>query len=221
MAEGILTALFKPDEFFEGKSKTEVFLSIPLGIVCVYALLSGIAGYQMAVLMAPMYEIIAEGYGEIIAIFGAIGGFIGAALTWVIISVIFFLLSMLFRGEGSMKKVLEVVGYGFTPLIAVAGIGVAYLAMIADQIQVTIVYDIMDPGAIEAAVEEFMTQPAMQEYTLLITVISVIFTIWAANIWYYGIRHARNLTARDAGITVLVPVAIYLIVIIVTSGVFV
>lgn len=220
MASKIITALFRPDEFFAEHANEEAALGLPLGIVFIYSILSAVAGYQMAALMAPMYDVALEGYGGVIAIFGALGGFFGGIIIWIIASVLFYLLSMAFRGEGSMKKVLEAVGYGMAPLIAAAGIGIAYLAMVADQVVAPFISDIMDPAAAEEAVEAFMNQPVMVDFSLLQTFVTVLFMIWAANIWYYGIRHARKLTARDAGISVIIPVAIYLIVVIASYGVF-
>lgn len=220
MESNVITALFRPDEFFGEHSKEEAALGLPLGIVFIYSILSAIAGYQMAALMAPMYDVALEGYGGIIAIFGALGGFFGGIIIWIIASVLFYLFSMAFHGEGSMKKVLEAVGYGIAPLIAVVGIGIAYLAMAADQVVAPVIRDIMDTTAVEQATDAFMNQPVMADFSLLTTFLTVLFMIWAANIWYYGIRHARKLTARDAGITVIIPVVIYLIIVIALSGVF-
>ncbi|MCP1715998.1 hypothetical protein J2T58_001872 [Methanocalculus alkaliphilus] len=219
MADSIMTILFRPDEFFEEQAGKEPALGLPFGIVLVYAALSAILGYQMTTLMAPMYASIAEGYEGIIIFFGAAGGFISAIVFWIIASVIFYLLSMIFKGEGSMKKVLEAVGYGFAPLIASVGIAMVWLSMIADQIVTPVIRDFMDPAAIDTAVEAFMTQPAMAEYTLLQTVLSIVFMIWAANIWYSGIRYARKLTQRDAAYTVFIPVGLYLIITIISFGV--
>ncbi|GAA5261366.1 YIP1 family protein [Methanocalculus sp. MC3] len=220
MASKIITALFRPEEFFGELSKEEAAFAVPFGIVIIYSILSAVAGYQMAALMAPMYDVALEGYGGVIAIFGAIGGFVGGIIVWIVAAVLFYLVSMAFHGEGSMKKVLEAVGYGMAPLIAAAGIGIAYLAMVADQVVAPVIRDIMDTTAAEEAVEAFMNQPVMADFTLLQTFLSVVFMIWAANIWYYGIRHARKLTARDSGITVIIPVVLYLIIVIASYGVF-
>ncbi|MDG6249807.1 YIP1 family protein [Methanocalculus sp.] len=220
MALKIITALFRPEEFFGELSKEEAAFAVPFGIVIIYSILSAVAGYQMAALMAPMYDVALEGYGGVIAIFGAIGGFVGGIMVWIVAAVLFYLVSMAFHGEGSMKKVLEAVGYGMAPLIAAAGIGIAYLAMVADQVVAPVIRDIMDTTVAEEAVEAFMNQPVMADFTLLQTFLSVVFMIWAANIWYYGIRHARKLKARDAGITVIIPVVLYLIIVIASYGVF-
>jgi hypothetical protein len=219
MASHLITALLRPDEFFDEHSGEEAALALPLGIVFVYAILSGIVGYQMASLMAPMYEAALEGYGGIIAIFGGIGGFVSAVIVWVVAAVIFYLLSMIFSGEGSMKKVLEAVGYGIAPLIGSVAVAMVYLAMIKDQVITPVIHDIMDPTAAEAAVEAFMNQQVMADFTLLQTVLSVVFMIWAANIWYSGIRYGRKLSTRNAAITVFIPVGIYLIIVIASYGV--
>ncbi|MBR1369073.1 hypothetical protein RJ53_05995 [Methanocalculus chunghsingensis] len=219
MAESIMKILFRPDEFFEEHAGKEPALGLPFGIVLIYAALSAILGYQMTVLMAPMYASIAEGYEGIIIFFGAAGGFVSAIIFWIIASVIFYLLSMIFKGEGSMKKVLEAVGYGIAPLIASVGIAIIWLSMIADQIITPVIRDFMDPAAVDTALEAFMAQPAMAEYTLLQTVLSIVFMIWAANIWYSGMRYARKLTARDAAYTVFIPVGLYLIITIISVGV--
>ena len=218
MTSNLMTALLRPDEFFREQSGKEATFALPLGIVLVYGILSAIVGYQMAALMTPMYEVALEGYGSILVIFGAIGGFIGGVIIWIVASVVFYLLSMLFSGEGSMKKVLEAVAYGMAPLIASAAIAVLYLAMIADSVVTPVIRNIMDPTAAEAAMNAFMTQPVMADFSLLQAVISVVFMIWAANIWYFGIQYSRKLSAKNAAITVLVPVGIYLIVIIASYG---
>ncbi|MCP1661594.1 MAG: YIP1 family protein [Methanocalculus sp. MSAO_Arc1] len=219
MGSDLLTILFRPDEYFREHAQEEAALGMPLGIVFVYALLSALGGYQMSSLMTPMFEGGMEGYGAVIGIFGAVGGFIAGIMFWILAAVVFYLVSMLFKGEGSLKKVAEAAGYGMAPFIASVGIGIAYLATVADQVTIPVIRDFMDPAAIDAAVEAFLAQPVMADVMLLQGVLSLVFMIWAANIWYYGIRYARNLTGRDAGIVVLVPVAIYLLVTIMSIGV--
>ena len=49
--------------------------------------------------------------------------------------------------------------------------------------------------------------------------ITIVFLLWSANIWIFGMKHARNLTLKNAAITVGVPVGIYIIYQIVSLGV--
>ena len=71
---------------------------------------------------------------------------------------------------------------------------------------------LQDPALIQAAVNTLMNDPAMFQFRLISSVIGIIFMLWSANIWIFGIRHARNLSARNAAITVMIPVAVYIIV---------
>jgi hypothetical protein len=34
--------------------------------------------------------------------------------------------------------------------------------------------------------------------------------LWSANIWVFGLKHARTLSTRDAVITVAIPVLVYI-----------
>ena len=43
------------------------------------------------------------------------------------------------------------------------------------------------------------------------SIITVVFLAWSANLWIFGIKHARSLSFRNAIIVVLVPVAIFAI----------
>jgi hypothetical protein len=61
-----------------------------------------------------------------------------------------------------------------------------------------------------------MHQPVL----MLSSVLGIIFLLWSANIWVFGIRYARGLTLRNAAITVGVPVALYLLSVVSNLGVF-
>jgi hypothetical protein len=54
----------------------------------------------------------------------------------------------------------------------------------------------------------------------MVSLIGIIFLLWSANIWVYGLRYARGITLRHAVITVAIPVVVLILVTLVTSGVF-
>jgi hypothetical protein len=56
-----------------------------------------------------------------------------------------------------------------------------------------------------------MNDPAMRQLTLVSTAVGILFLLWSANIWIFGVRHARNLSLRHAILTVAIPVAAYII----------
>jgi hypothetical protein len=51
----------------------------------------------------------------------------------------------------------------------------------------------------------------MMVLTQITTLISIVFLLWSANIWIFGIKHARNLTPRDAALIVGIPVVAYVL----------
>ena len=68
-----------------------------------------------------------------------------------------------------------------------------------------------DPAAITKATMQLLNDPVMREYLQVTGLVTVIFLIWSANIWIFGMKHARELSVRDAAITVGIPVAAWII----------
>ena len=58
----------------------------------------------------------------------------------------------------------------------------------------------------------------MMELTQITTLVSIIFMLWSAHIWIFGIKHARNLSMRDSAICVGVPVVLYVLFMIYNLG---
>jgi hypothetical protein len=48
----------------------------------------------------------------------------------------------------------------------------------------------------------------------------MLFMLWSANIWVFGLKHARNLSTRNAVITVAIPVLAYIAYTVWQLGVF-
>ena len=45
---------------------------------------------------------------------------------------------------------------------------------------------------IKDASKALMHDPAMMEMTQIISIISIVFLLWSANIWIFGMRNARQ-----------------------------
>jgi hypothetical protein len=75
------------------------------------------------------------------------------------------------------------------------------------------VKDITD---IQSATAAITHSPVFQ----LTSLAGIIFLLWSANIWVYGLRYSRGISLRHAAITVAIPVAVLILVTLVTSGVF-
>jgi hypothetical protein len=153
-----------------------------------------------------------------------------ATMTMDTISILLSLLSLLalaaifvsifiFLSREKFKRPLEFIGYGYLPQIfgAILTMVVAlqYLPrIIVPQIALGAVQE--NPQLIQEAVKALMHDPAMMEMTQIISIISIIFLLWSANIWIFGMRNARQLSERDSALCVGIPVVVYILYIIYT-----
>ncbi|MCD4807068.1 MAG: YIP1 family protein [Methanococcoides sp.] len=191
--------LTDPNGFFEEKMKSEVELKTPLLIV----LFIGVLGAISAAIMTQKIMVLlpeAAAFESIGVVFAVIGAFIGVLFMWVIYAGIFYVISSILGGEGDFKRVLEVVAYGLIPSIINSVISIFVIATSFSLENI----NLEDPALIEEAI---LADPTLK----LVTLVGIIVTLWSANIWIFGLVHARNMTVKNAAISVLVPVGIYIL----------
>ncbi|MCJ7794865.1 MAG: YIP1 family protein, partial [Methanoregulaceae archaeon] len=152
---------------------------------------------------------------EIIIVLSAFFGalfftFIFWVLWW---SGVTFAISTVFKGQGSFKRTMEIVGYGYLPQVVGIIINsiVAYLYIPAVKVPTLSAAAIQDPQLIQEATRALMHDPAMMALIQITSIISIVFLVLSANIWIFGLKHARMLPLRDAAICVGIPFAGYII----------
>ncbi len=204
----MIEILTNPDKFFEVKKEEEVSLKIPALIVLIIGIISGIGAYFMGGLTAEMLSGTlppeAQAFLSFIPISTAITAVIVSFIIWVVFAAIFFGISCIFKGEGKFKRTLEFVGYGYIPMIISGIIGAIFIYNFVSTAHIPVV---TDPAKMAEAFEPLLKSPMMQ----LSYAISILFMLWSANIWVFGLKHARNLTTKNALITVAIPVAVYVL----------
>jgi hypothetical protein len=213
MTPSLIDVLVRPDAFFSTiKTETEN-LKIPALIVLAGAIVAAIYGYLMGTLSAKMMAGVMPGMDTIIIVSAVAGALIGTFIFWLIVAGVFYLVSSLFKGQGSFNRVLEVVGYGYLPQIAGSLItliaAIAYIPGI--NVPTLTKAALADPAMIEQVTKAFMHDPAMVQLTQITTLVSIVFMLWSAHIWIFGIKHARGLSPRDAAVCVGVPVVLYVL----------
>ncbi|MDK2892208.1 YIP1 family protein [Methanohalophilus sp.] len=202
---GVLT---NPNAFFSEKMQESIDLKIPSLIVFIVALISGVSGYIMTnAVFINIPE--AASFASVAAIGGAIGAFVTVFIMWLIYTAIFHGISALLGGKGSFKRSLEVVGYGYIPTIFSSIVGIVGMQSLIGNLQNINIEDSAAYAEIVAA------DPVLQA----VSVVGMIFMLWSANIWIFGIKHARSLSTKNAVITVGAPVALYLIYSVLQVGV--
>lgn len=213
MDTGFLRVLFDPGRFFESRMQGEPSLKVPALI----ALVIGVIGAVSAALAANMFVGIlpaeAQAIGVLMVGFAAVVAVIGGFLMWFIYGIVFYIISMAFKGEGSLARTLEVTGYGFLPQIFGGIIG----ALLSYQIIANLTLPIArSPEEIAAVTENLAHVIATDPLAQIAGVVTILFLAWSANIWIFGMKHARNLSTRNAALTVGIPVGLYIIYLIIT-----
>jgi len=204
----MLEVLTNPDKFFETRKKGEESLKLPVFIVLISGIIGSISTFlSSSIMMEAMAKTLppeAQGFMSFMPIGSAIGAVIASFIAWLIIAAVFFGISCIFKGEGKFKRTLEFVGYGYIPTIIGGLISAVLLYNFVTTVQIP---TITDPTKINEVITPLMKSPMM----LLSSVISILFMLWSANIWVFGLKHARNLSTRNALITVAIPVAAYIL----------
>ena len=194
--------LINPRAFFDGMFAGEKpDLKIPVAIVVVLALLSGVTAMTVSSITVQIMPAELAGMGTVMSAIGFIAAFIMTFLMWIIWAAVFHGISALRGGKGSFNNTLAVAGYGFAPQIISGIISAVFSWWYFSGLTLPVV---TDPLQIQAVVEEMMAAPEL----MAISAIGMIFLVWSANIWIFGLMEARRIGAKDAAIAVLIPVAV-------------
>ncbi len=196
----MLEVLTNPGEFFESKMKKEADFKPPVMIIGIMAIISAISAYIVAGTIVGSLPSDAASFAQIGMIIGAIFAIIVVFIMWAIYSGIFYLLSMIFGGQGNFKRVLEFVAYGFLPSI----LGSVISLILTSKAYSSFDFSITDPELLQ---KTMLSDP----YIMASSVIGILLTLWSANIWVFAMIHARNLTVKNALITVGIPMGLYVI----------
>ncbi|PXF53588.1 MAG: YIP1 family protein [Candidatus Methanophagaceae archaeon] len=206
----MLEVLTNPNKFFETRKKGEESLKLPVFIVLISGIIGGISAFlSSSIMMEAMAKTLppeAQGFMSFMPIGSAIGAVIASFIAWLIIAAVFFGISCIFKGEGKFKRTLEFVGYGYIPTIIGGLISAVLVYNFVTTVQIPPI-TITDPTEIQEVITPLMKSPMM----LLSSAVGILFMLWSANIWVFGLKHARNLSTRNALITVAIPVAAYIL----------
>jgi hypothetical protein len=203
----------KPDTFFQDLITKKESLGKPAIIILAAGIAAGAYAYLVGGLTATMLAGFMTGMETIIVLSAFFGALLFTFIFWVLWSGVIFALSILFKGNGSFKRTMEIVGYGYLPQVAgiLMNTIVAYLYIPAVNVPTLSAAAIQDPKLIQEATKALMHDPSMMALTQITSVVSIVFLVVSANIWIFGLKHARRLSLRDAAICVSVPVIVYII----------
>jgi hypothetical protein len=221
MNPSIIDILIRPDAFFRDLVNKKEDLKVPFLIVLAGSIVAAAYGYLIGGLTAKMMGLAMPGLETFITLSSVLGALIGTFIFWIIWAGVIYALTFAFKGEGPFKRVLEVVGFGYLPQVLGSLITLAAAFIYIPRIAVPTITNagIQDPVVLEQTIKAFMHDPAMMELTQVSSLISIVFLLWSANIWIFGIKHIRKLSPRDAALCVGIPVLAYILYMIYNLGV--
>jgi hypothetical protein len=213
MKHSFADLFLKPDAFFQDLVTKKESLMRPATIILAAGIAAGAYASLVAGLTATMMAGIMPGMETIIVLSAFFGALFFTFIFWVLWSGVIFAISTVFKGNGSFKRTMECVGYGYLPQVVgilITSI-VAYSYIPQVKVQALSATAIQDPQLIQEARGALMHDPSMMALIQITSVVSIVFLLWSANIWIFGLKHARMLPLRDAAICVSVPVVGYII----------
>lgn len=213
MKHSFADLFLKPDAFFQDLITKKESLGKPAVIIVAAGIAAGAYACLVGGLTAEMMAGIMAGMETIIVLSAFFGALFFTFIFWVIWSGVIFAISVVFKGNGSFKRTMEIVGYGYLPQVVGLLINsmVAYLFIPAVNVPTLSAAAVQDPELIQEATKALMHDPSMMALTQITSVVSIVFLVVSANIWIFGLKHARGLSLRDAAICVSAPVIVYII----------
>ncbi|MFZ1897410.1 Yip1 family protein [Methanoregula sp.] len=205
--------LINPERFFRQVLGEKEQLRVPGLIILAGAVAAAISGYFAGSLSAGMMEPVLQGMEPLIVLVTVVATFFGTFIAWVVWAGVLYLLSKIFGGMGSFSHCLEVVGYGYVPQVIGALVTLSAALIYLPKVTVPRLTSAAagDPQMIREATTVLMHDPAMVTFTEIATVVSIIFLLWSATIWIFGLKQARDLSLKHAAICVCVPVILFVI----------
>ncbi|WP_415382611.1 Yip1 family protein [Halosimplex sp. TS25] len=203
----VLSLLTDPDEFFR-RRVPDPSLKGPAVVVAAIAVVSVVASLLQFQFMSQVFESGGAGGGFVTAIraVSLVFSFALPFVFWLLYAGLFHGISALLDGEGEFSTTLALVGWGYVPSVlgSIAGAAVNYYRFNVRGIDVPTE---MTMEAYQQFSQSLQTGPLVA----LSAVLSIVFTLWSAFLWTFALKHARDLTLRQAAITVAVPVGLGLL----------
>lgn len=203
--------LFNPNTFFLNLISGKESLKVPILILLTGGIISAVYGYYASTLTVRMMGNLMPGMGTIITISVLAGALIGTVIIWVIVAGVIHVISTGLGGKGTFGRTLQVIGYGYLPQIAGTALSMVIALEYIPRVTIPVISSTSDPEVIQEALKALMQDPAMHQLTMISSVIAILFLLWSANIWIFGIKNARQTTVRNAAISVGIPVVMYII----------
>lgn len=198
MTHPVVAALTSPDSFFAERDEDPSLL-YPAVIVAVVGLLSVLAVVPVFLALTRGVPSGAEPFLVVGAVIGIASALVGSFVMWLLYAAAFHAISAVFDGEGRFRKTFVLTGWGFLPRVFASALSVAATLVVFRGRSFP---PLSDPQAVRAFTRSLRSDPLLQ----LVAAVGALLTLWSGYIWLYAVAHSRDLTRRQALLTVALPV---------------
>lgn len=195
----MLNLLTDPDGFFEARADGPSLVG-PSLVMLTVIIVGGLASLPTLQRTTAAMPAEAGAFASLVYLFGAIGAVVGTLVAWLLYAGVFHVVSAVVYGaEGGFTDTLALTGWGFVPRIPESVISGAISYAVFSGVTVP-----ADP--VRAA--RMMQQLTQDPLFTLASLLGIVFLLWSALLWTFAMRHGRDLTLRQAAVTVAVPVSV-------------
>lgn len=189
----IRALVFDPDEFYTAPIEDYIRISTAVVLLAAMLKMSSLLYQAFVVVQATDIDI---GDGPIILGITVMGGLMLFPLVagWLLISGVFFWTSKLFDGQGNFRSLAMHVAWGFTPQVISSIYNLIIFAVL------------FGPAESVTGFAQINSHPAVVAGSIL----TAACLVWTAFLWIFAVKHARQLSLREATYTVA-PVAVLLV----------
>jgi hypothetical protein len=211
MKRSFADLIVTPNVFFQQLMVEKENIRMPGLIVLAAGIIAAAYAYLIGGLTAKLMAGIMPGMETIITLTSGIGAFIATFIIWILASGLFYAFSFAFGGKGQFNRMLEAVGYGYLPQVFGTIINLIVASVFLPRVIIPnlAAASAQDPQVMLDATKALMHDPAMMSLTQITSFVSIVFLLWSANIWIFGVKYSRGLSLRDAAICVLIPAVGY------------
>jgi hypothetical protein len=200
--------LFDPNSFFREKSKDNTDFKYPVLIILIIAVIAIVSSFlvmnQFRGLLPSATSSSISSISNIVVISLVFWGLIGSFIKWIIVTGILYSISYVFDSKGSFKRTLEFVGYGYTPQIFSGLVSTAITYWLTASTD----FSSQDPQLITKSMMQTLSNNPLFYLSQSVTILCFLLS---AYIWVFALLHARNMSIKNAAITVGAPVGLYIV----------
>ncbi|WP_135362896.1 Yip1 family protein [Halosimplex halophilum] len=204
----ISTLLTDPDGFFR-RQGSDASLKGPLVVILAVVAVDVVAAVLQSRFMSQLFEGAGAAGGLVTALQAFTYVFVvaGPFVVWLLYAGLFHAISVVFGGDGAFSTTLSFVGWGFVPSVvgSVASAAINYYRFNVRGIDV--------PAEItQESMQQFNRALQTGPLVALSAAFAIVFTLWSAFLWTFALKHARDLTVRQAALTVAGPVLVAVLI---------